>query len=184
MHRAATVALVLAMAVPACGTATAPETPPGWSRVTSGASDLEVFLPPWMVAFETSGAIFANEVMADETPGLQLLAEGPRTAEIQPAAGEPIEAWLAARIEAPGAGEPLVESTGLPAGHAIVMRRLDRAGTATAWRIAAWAIRTPYGVAYLLIDGPPERWVGREEDVERIARLLSAPPAPRAPAAP
>lgn len=170
MYRRAIVVAQVVLLASARGRATAPETPPtGWTRVTSGAGDLDVALPPWLVAFETSGAIFANEVMADGTPGLQLMAEGPQTAEPQPTDGEAIETWLAARIEAPGAGEPLAESTGLPAGDAIVIRRLDRADTATAWRVAAWAIRMPHGVAYLLIDGPLERWVGREEDVERIA---------------
>jgi hypothetical protein len=180
MYRIASVALVLAL-LAACGAPTPAETPPpGWARIESRAGDLEVVLPPWMAAFEMSGPIFANEVLPDGTPGMQLLAEGPLTAELQPAAGESLEAWLAARIEAPGAGEPRVERVRLSAGEGIRVRRDDRAGTATAWRIAAWAIRTRAGVAFLLVDGAADRWLGREEDVERIARLLSVPPSVRA----
>jgi hypothetical protein len=187
MHRRATV-LVLTLVLGltgACTTAPDAEGPPaGWVRVASDAGDLDVTLPPWLVAFETGGAIFANEVLADGTPGLQLLAEGPRTAELQPDADEPLEAWLAGRIESSGAGARRVESVRLPAGEAVVIRREDRPGAAFAWRIAAWAIRTGDGVAFLMVDGPPNRWAGREADVERIARLIRAPVSPAAPATP
>ena len=66
----------------------------------------------------------------------------------------------------------------LPAGDALVLRRIDRAGTPQAWRLAAYAIDTPAGIAYLLIDGPPDAWEGREDDVARIANLLRARRAP------
>jgi hypothetical protein len=182
--------LLAALAALAAACSSAPPSPSPeavaaeWTTVVSEAGDLALALPPWLIAFDTSGAIFANEGMPDGTPGLQLLAEGPRTAELQPASGEALEAWLATRIEAPGSGEPKVESRQLPAGAAVLIRRDDRAGTATAWRRAAWAIRTPDGVAYLLVDGPLDRWAGREAEVERIARLLSVPRPAVAPATP
>lgn len=183
MHRRTSVVAVFLALATGCGAPSPESAPSGWTRVASGSGDLEVHLPPWLVAFDTSGAIFANEVTRDGTRGLQLLAEGPETAELQPAPGDAIETWLAARIDAPGAGVATIEQVTLPARAAVVIRREDRAGTATAWRLVAYAIRASAGVAFLLIDGPPERWAGLEADATAIARLLSLPQA-RAPATP
>ena len=60
----------------------------------------------------------------------------------------------------------------LPSGRGVRFERIDRAGTPTEWRILAFAIRTPSGVAYLQIDGLPDAWPGHAEDVERIPFLL------------
>ena len=54
------------------------------------------------------------------------------------------------------------------------MRIAVASGTPSAWRLAAYAVRTPDGVAYLLIDGPPDAWVGREADADLVARLMEA----------
>ena len=146
--------------------------PPDWTRVVSGAGDLSLALPPWLQAFDTSGAVFANEVMAAGQQGLQLLAEGPKTAEPQPRSTDSIQQWLERRVASAGMGAPSVSEVDLPVGKATVIERVDRAGTVGEWRFAAYAYRTPTGVAYLLIDGPPARWEGRDDDVARIARLL------------
>jgi hypothetical protein len=146
--------------------------PPDWVLVTNGAADLRMALPPWLVPFErmTSG-IFANEAVAGGGQGLQLMAEGPTTLDLPPGRDE-MGPWLRARVEWPGAGPGEIGVERLPAGDAVVLRRVDRAGTPQAWRLAAYAIDTPAGIAYLLIDGPPDAWEGREDDVARIAGLL------------
>ena len=180
---AAAVAVALAAAAgcadPLAGTdpvtPTRPPVPAGWTTVASDAGDLRLALPPWLVPFETTGAVFANE---PPTPGrqqgLQLLAEGPRTAEPQPSPGESLERWLAARLESVRGADSAVEQLDLPGGRALVVRIAVASGTPSAWRLAAYAVRTPDGVAYLLIDGPPDAWAGREADADLVARLMEA----------
>jgi hypothetical protein len=129
-------------------------------------------LPPWIVAFDTTGAIFANEVVEPGAQGLELLAEGPLSAEPQPGVGEDLRVWLAARLADPGAGEPVFRDVLLPAGPAVMVERTDRPATATARRHRAWAIRTPAGVAFLWIDGPRGAWDVREDDLARILMFL------------
>ena len=140
--------------------------------VTNGADDLRMALPPWLVPFErmTSG-IFANEVVSGGGQGLQLMAEGPSTLDLQPGRDE-MGTWLRRRVEWPGAGPGELGVERLPAGDAVVLQRIERAGTPLPWRLAAYAIDTPAGIAYLLIDGPPDAWEGREDDIARIAELL------------
>ena len=124
-----------------------------------------------------SSGIFANEVVPGGGQGLQLMAEGPTTLDLPPSRDE-MGPWLRRRVEWPGAGPGEIGVERLPAGDAVVLRRIDRAGTPQAWRLAAYAIDTPAGIAYLLIDGPPDAWEGREDDVARIANLLQARRAP------
>ena len=152
----------------------------GWTAVESGAGDLRLCLPPWLHAFDTSGAVFANEIVLAGGPGLQLLAEGPRTAEPQPASGDDLQRWLESRIDAPDAGASVVRRLDLPGGSAITIERVDRPATPEAWRIVAYAIRTPLGVGFLLLDGPPDAWATHEADAALIPWLLefgsAAPP--------
>jgi hypothetical protein len=49
---------------------------------------------------------------------------------------------------------------------------IDRAGTPTAWRILAFAIETPRGVAWLEIDGPPDSWAASADDLDFVPMLL------------
>lgn len=146
--------------------------PPDWVLVTNGAGDLRMALPPWLVPFDrmTSG-IFANEVVRGGGQGLQLTAESPTTLDLPPSRDE-MGPWLRRRVEWPGAGPGEIGVERLPAGDAVVLQRIDRAGTPQAWRLAAYAIDTPAGIAYLLIDGPPDAWETRQDDVARIAELL------------
>jgi len=175
----AVVALALSLAVAGCSsgppvspTPTPPGVPVGWVVSTSSSNDLRVALPPWLVAFDTTGAIFANEVAAPGAMGLELLAEGPRSVEPQPSAREDLRAWLAGRLVDPGAGLPVFRDDILPAGPAVRLDRIDRPGTATARRHRAWAIQTPAGVAFLWIDGPPGAWDAHEADLARIPMFL------------
>jgi hypothetical protein len=153
--------------VPAATTSGPPE---GWTWVASDDGGLRLSLPPWLRAFDTQGAIFANELPAGE--GLQLLAEGPRSAEPQPASGEDLRAWIATRLADVGAGEPVFRDVLLPAGPALMLERIDRPATTSARRHRAWAIRTPTGVAFLWIDGPPGAWDPHVDDVARIPMFL------------
>jgi hypothetical protein len=41
--------------------------------------------------------------------------------------------------------------------------------------VVLYAIRTPRGIAFLVIDGPPERMALRAPDLDLIARLLEVP---------
>jgi hypothetical protein len=152
-----------------------PSAPPDWNLVATDGADLWLTLPPWLVPFDNRQAIFANEVVAGGGQGIQLLAEGPRTAEPQPAPGD-TEAWLRTRIESPGSGPPTVDRVRLFAGDGVRIQRLDRAGTPLAWRLVGYAITTPFGTAYLLIDGPPDAWGAREDDIARIPTLIRAGP--------
>jgi len=158
----------------------ASEIPEGWTTVTSGRADLQVALPPWLKAFDRSTGIFANEVIEGGGQGLELMAEGPRTAEPQPG-GTALQDWLAARIVSPVAGPPVVSGTTLPAGRAVVIDRLDTDGTRYQWRIRAYAIETAFGTMSLVIDGPPDAWAGREDDIAQIAQRLRAGPGRPAP---
>lgn len=51
-------------------------------------------------------------------------------------------------------------------------QEISRSGTPNPWRMAAYAIRTPVGVAFLLIDGPPVVWTDREADAALIPKLM------------
>lgn len=156
--------------LPTGGTATAP---PGWSQTVSGGSDLRVTLPPWLVVFDTTGAIFANEVVDGGGQGLQLMAEGPATAMPQPRSGEELARWLELKVGGVQLGGPPIFSYAeLPSGRAVHLERVDRPGTATAWRISAFAIPTPHGVVFLMIDGPADAWAAHEDDARLIPWLM------------
>jgi hypothetical protein len=179
--RAATLALAAVLVVAGCSAEasaplpTVPPVPAGWVEATNG--DLSVTLPPWLVPFDTTAAIFANEVVDPGAEWMELMAEGPRTAEPQPSAGDSLERWLRQRIEfGPGLGVPTIRQVYLPAGPAVSIERLDRAGTRQAWRIAAYAIHTPRGVAFLQIDGPPDAWAKRANDLALIPSLIRVEP--------
>jgi hypothetical protein len=160
-----------AACAPATGTLAQPGPPAVWILVTSDAGDLRIALPPWLVPFDTTGAIFANEIVAGGGQGVEIMAEGPGVAEQQPGR-EGAEGWLRRRVEAPGAGHAEIVAMRLPAGDAVSLRRIEREGTPLVWRLAAYAISRPRGTAYLLVDGPPDAWTGREEDIERILELV------------
>jgi hypothetical protein len=156
---------------------TAPPVPAGWLEATDG--DLSVTLPPWLVPFDTTAAVFANEVIEPGAEWIQLMAEGPGTAEPQPNPNETLEHWLRQRVDlGPGLGQPTILQVNRPAGPTVSIERLDRAGTRLAWRIAAYAIRTPRGVAFLQIDGPTDRWPARAADLALIPWLLRVEPRP------
>jgi hypothetical protein len=154
---------------------TFPPVPAGWA--TTDNSDLSLALPPWLIPFDTTAAIFANEVVDPGTEWVELMAEGPRTAEPQPGPADSLEHWLRQRIDfGPGLGQPTIRQLDLPAGPAVAIERLDRAGTRLAWRIAACAIRTTRGVAYLLIDGPPDSWAEHADELALIPWFIRVEP--------
>ncbi len=154
-----------------------PTSPAGWTTIEGGSADLRFALPPWLVAFDTTGAVFANVPGDASRPGfLQLLAEGPRTAEPQPATGESLEAWLLARIALAGPGSDTITRIQLPAGDAVLIERTVGSGSTREWRFRAYAITTSAGVAYLLIDGPAASWPDREADLRLIPLLMELGP--------
>ena len=168
-------ALVLAVSALACSATDRPAparpTPPAdWVVVESGARDLRLTVPPDLLMFENSGAILMNVAPAAQGGGfVQLLAQGPGAAELQPGALTPLGDWLAERThttELPG----VITEVELPAGRAV---HLDRTWPEPApYRLLAWAIRTDAGVTLLVIDGPAELLAPRVADAELIAQLL------------
>jgi len=172
---AAAVACTLGPGPTSAPTSALPEPPADWTTVTSGAGDLRLALPPWLVAFDTTGAVFAYEVVGGDRQGIELLAEGPGTAEPQPGAEGP-GAWLERRMDAPGAGVPVRSRVALPSGEAMRVDRIDRPGTPLAWRLTGYAIDTSFGTAYLLVDGPPDAWAGHEDDLARIPLFVRGRP--------
>ncbi len=155
-----------------------PPTPAGWTTITVDSGDLRMALPPWLIAFESTGALFANEAPAPGAAGfLELLAEGPRTAQPQPVPGERLDEWLwrkvGPRVDRSGGS---VQAVGLPSGSGVAVDLILRAGTPQASRLAAYAIRTPAGVAFLLIDGPPAGWTAHAADVALIPILMELGP--------
>ena len=149
------------------------EIPGGWSTVSTTDGGLQLTLPPWLVLFDNVNAIFANEPPpgpGEEIP-MQLMAMGPQ-ADGQPGPGEDLGRWLERRLADPGQGVPIVTRIDLPAGPAVRFDRTDRAGMPTAWRLLAFAIERPVGVAYLQIDGPPDAWPARIADIERVVQLF------------
>lgn len=187
MSRASALVLVLAFAA-GCesGTGHSPAplplatAPADWVDVAADGGDVRVTLPPWLVAFETSGGIFANE--PPPAPGaqipVQLYAEGPDAAAL-PAFVADARHWIEGRVSGPaqgvanpGEGAPVLRQVQLPAGSAIRYERVDRAGTALEWRFLVFAIRSASGVAYLQIDGTPGGWAARSQSFDLIALLL------------
>ena len=147
--------------------------PPDWLTVSSAGGDLQLTLPPWLVPFDTVGAIFANEPPAPGAPiALQLMASGAGSAELPPSVE--IAAWIDEKLQDVGAGVPVVTRVGLPAGPAVRYERIDRAGTPDEWHIVAYGIRTASGYAYLQMDGSPDGWRRRASELEWIAMLLRA----------
>jgi hypothetical protein len=150
--------------------------PADWLIVSTSGTELQLALPPWLLVSDNIGAIFANEpprAGAREIP-IQLMAIPPN-ADSQLGPGEDLGAWIERRLGDPRHGVPVVTQISLPAGSAVRYERIDRAGTPTAWHILAVAIRTPSGVAFLLIDGLPDAWPAHAVDIERIPFLLRIP---------
>jgi hypothetical protein len=171
----------LAAAVAACDSPTttpqpnanADSPPSDWVTVSNLEGSIQLALPPYIQAFDNHGAIFANE--PPRAPGadipIQVWAQGPITDDA-PRPGEDLLAWVERRLENPGKGTPTVTNVSLPAGAGIRYDRVDSAGTPNAWRIVVFAIESPRGVAWLMLDGPPDEWAARAEDLERVALLF------------
>lgn len=153
--------------------------PSDWAVVATDGGDLQLTLPPWLVAFDTRGAIFANEPPAPVGDiAVQLLAKGPdRSAQLE--FGANLVAWIELHVSGvgqgvtnPGEGRPSVQGLQLPAGPAVRYTRVDRAGTPLEWRFLVFAIQTPTGLAYLQIDGTAAGWAARSAEFDHIALLL------------
>ena len=163
----------------ACGPYESMPTPPpvtvpsNWTVAASDVGDIRVALPPWLVAFDTRTGVLANEVPRAPGAGfLELLAEGPRSVEPQPASVEQIDDWLAARLNLDAAKVSGVAYDSLPAGEAVWYAGVDGAGTPAASRYLAYAIITDAGVAFLLIDGPAGLWATHLDDIGLIPYLV------------
>lgn len=173
-------AVLLAAAVLGCGapSATAPPVAPGWTPppdwvTVSGNSGVQLTLPPYIVVFDVQNAIFANEAPppgTSEVP-IQVWAHAPNNDE-RPHDGEGLAAWVERRLDNPAKGIPTVTPMRFPAGQGIRYDRIDSDASGWARRIVVFAIETPKGAAWLMIDGPPEEWAARAADLERIPLLF------------
>lgn len=151
----------------------APLRPEGWPTVTSGRGDLRLSLPPGFGVGDASGAIFANRIPGDDGRWVQLMAEGPRAQDFPPPGpDEPLDDWVERRWL--GSEEPLELPTTrtllLPAGEALEWRGTIRADPVRT--LLLYAIRTPAGVAFVAIDGPPEEMELLAADIDLILHLL------------
>ena len=146
--------------------------PPDWVTV-SGNSGVQLTLPPYILVFDTQGAIFANEAPPPGTSDIpiQVWAQGPNVDE-QPRNGESLVAWIERRLDNPAKGIPTVTPVSLPAGSGIRYDRVDSDASGWARRIVVFALQTPRGAAWLMIDGPPDEWAARAADLERIPTLF------------
>jgi hypothetical protein len=173
----------LALATISCGSPPATRSPsaaawtppPDWVTV-SGASGVQLTLPPYIVPFDLQNAIFANEAPPPGTTEIpiQVWAHGPNNDE-RPRIGEGLVTWVERRLQNPARGVPTVTRVALPAGGGIRYDRVDSAGTPHARRIVVFAIETSRGAAWLMIDGPPDEWAERAGDLERIPLLFRVP---------
>jgi hypothetical protein len=176
MAMTAAAAAVLAACAPQASSpepVAAPTIPPGWVTVSSAGAEIQLTLPPWLVVFDNTSAIFANEAprQGESEIPIQLIAVPPGV-DSDPGPGDELVAWIDTRLGDPGKGVPVVSQIDLPAGQAVRYERLDRAGTPMAWHILAFAIRAQSGAVYLMIDGRPDAWPARANDIERIPFLL------------
>jgi hypothetical protein len=173
--------IMVAVLLAACGsplTSPAPAVPawtppPEWVTVSNAESTFQLTLPPYIQVGDRRGAIFANEAPPpgeSEIP-IQLWAQGP-IIDDGPRAGEELDSWVERRLDSRVKGVPTVTPVSLPAGDGIRYDRVDAAGTPNAWRIVVFAIETPRGAAWLMIDGPPDEWAARANDLERIPTLF------------
>ena len=174
----------LVLALGACSPAanalpTRPPVPAGWTIVEADSGGLRLALPPDIVAFDTIGAIFANQ--PPPAPGaewIQLMAEGPGS-ESQPDPGESLDHWLERRwlSQEPDRGQTTTRELGLPAGTAVELKTSLAAATGHERLVTLYAIRSASGVAFLVIDGPPDTMRSRAADLDLIPFLLEFGPA-------
>ena len=147
--------------------------PPDWVTVSNTEGSIQLTLPPWLQVFDNHGAIFANEPpVAPGANFVSLWAQGPAGIENQPLEGEDLATWTGRRLENPAEGVPTVTRVALPAGSGIRYDRIDSDASGYQWRIVVFAITTPRGAAWLQVDGPPDLWAARAEDLERVALLF------------
>lgn len=64
----------------------------------------------------------------------------------------------------------------LPSGSGVAIDLVLLADTPLASRLAAYAIRTPAGVAFLLIEGPPAAWAAHAADASLLPMLMELGP--------
>ena len=175
------IAVIVTAVVTACGSSVASPAPaapawtppPEWVTVSNAEGSFQLTLPPYIVVFDSRGAIFASEA---PSPGqtaipIQLWAEGPLIGGA-PGPGDDLVAWIDGRLDSPVKGVPTVTRVALPAGEGVRYERVDADGTPNAWRIVVFAVETPRGAAWLMIDGPPDDWAARAEDLEWIPTLF------------
>jgi hypothetical protein len=148
--------------------------PPDWVTVSNDEATFQLTLPPYILVGDRRGSIFANVAPppgSSEIP-IQLWAQGP-VIDDGPQDGEDLFTWVDRRFETPFKGVPTVTRVALPAGAGIRYDRIDAAGTPNAWRIVIFAIETPRGAAWLMIDGSPDEWAARAGDLEWIPWLFN-----------
>lgn len=158
---------------------TSPPLPEGWTMVESGGGDLRMALPPGVAAGDTMGAIFANEPPSPgETTWLELLAEGPRTTELQPGPGESLVAWLERRwlMSEQPRGPITTRVLHLPAGDAVELRTTFTGVGDELESVILTAIRAPDGIAFIVIDGPASTMERRASEIATLMRLIEIPP--------
>ena len=153
-----------------------PPVPEGWQTVSSMSGDLVLRLPPDFGAAADWSSIVANPPPDGQGAWITVLVESPAGADLQPSPGTSLAAWLDERWFAGDNGEwspPVTMAIRLPAGDGVWLTRTLIGGRP--FSSTLYAIRTPDGVGFLVIDGPSDLVDVREADLELIPRLLSYP---------
>ena len=158
-----------------------PGIPEGWQVVTSEAGDVQIAVPPDLAVLDlSSGILLQGEMVAGSTP-IQVFAIGPGDAQVQPAGGESLRAWLRASSWAPtegsggitGLADETEREVWLPAGRALEVARTAQPGTPDASRVVVYAIETPEGFGVLQIFGHPDFMEQRRRELSLLPLLIS-----------
>jgi hypothetical protein len=155
-----------------------PVVPAGWTITRSASDELRLALPPDIVVFERSGVILANEFRPDGTLGIQIHAEGPRGAEIQPSPGDDLARWietkwLPAKLPRSGTSWRTVVTS---IGPLVELRSRLGPGTVDERALVAYAVPTASGVGFIAIDGPPGEMADRADEIALIVALIEMGP--------
>lgn len=156
-----------------------PPIPTGWVVLASNLNDVRVALPSEEKSAVPNG--LPSSVYAQIPPDRQgrfhgpvITADSPRGTEPQPQPPltyERVAAWLLTQTEVKSRDVDGISSVRLPAGDAIELRFTQGRGSRDELVAAAYAIRTPAGVGFLVIAIPRADLAGYI-DVLRLAPLL------------
>lgn len=170
-----------------------PPLPASWTVAASLSGDVSVGLPPDLRAQVTDSGVRAQWTRASGTALIEVWVTAPAALD-QPADPDgPLRPWLEGLGWVPTSGSGgvinlTVDSQGevlLPSGSAVEIVVTTDPGTEAELRVVTYGIRTPEGVAVIMVRGAPAVMDQRREDLRLIASLARfGTPGPSPSAAP